>query len=393
MGTGLTGASAVSVPPAAPAPTAGGASPDAPDPNPPAGGIGPDGELVGGSALQSRGLVVPPGAPAVPAGVNAAAWALVDLDSGNVIAGRDLHGRYQPASILKLLTAVTILPSMPGDELVTVSAAAAKTECACAGLLTGAQYTVDQLMSGLLLVSGNDAAVALAEAFGGVPETVAAMNVEALKLGAYDTFVQTPSGLDGWQQLTSPYDMALILQAAMNNPRIVAYDELRTATLPAVRVPGVALDAETLTNQTNNFLNQVPGAMAAKIGFTDAAQHTYVAAAQRNGRRLGVVLLRGQKYPLDQSVQAAQLLDWGYALPATTAVGHLDAPVAPKAAERPAPSPAPAAAGHRSPSSAGLLGWSTVAGLGLAAVLVTLELARRRRPALAAARRGETDPT
>jgi D-alanyl-D-alanine carboxypeptidase (penicillin-binding protein 5/6) len=375
---------AVSVPPAAPSPTSSASSPDAPDPHPPVGGIGPDGQQIGGPLLQSRGLVLPAGAPALPASVAAAAWTLVDLDTGAVLAGRDIHGRYQPASILKLLTAVTVLPALPGDRTVTVSASAAGTECACAGLLTGGQYTIDNLMSGLLLVSGNDAAVAIAQAYGGVEQTVAAMNAEARRLGAYDTYAQTPSGLDGWQQLTSAYDMALILQAAMNSPRLVAYDEERTATLPAQHANGVALDARALTNQTNNFLDQVPGALAAKIGYTDAAQHTYVAAAERNGRRLGVVLLRAQKYPVDQWQQAAQLLTWGYALPATVLpIGRLQQPVVPRAGSTAAAAAAeagtlPDASARRTPSSPRLR-WGVGGGIALAAVLGTFGVIRRRR--------------
>ena len=310
-----------------------------------------------------------------------------------MLAGRDVHGRYQPASILKLLTAATLIPALPGDQPVTVSAAAVHTECACTGLLAGGTYTVDNLFSGLLLVSGNDTAVALAEAYGGVDKTVAAMNAKAISLGAYDTYVQTPSGLDGWQQLTSAYDMSLFLRAAMNESRFVAYDEQPTAVIPAQHVNGVALDPITLVNQTENFLTQVPGALAAKIGFTDAAQHTYVAAAERDGRRLGVVLLRGQNYPVGQWQQAAQLLDWGYALaPTTAAVGELAPPVVATRAGADSAAPAPtAAAASRHTASAHAAagspqwGWAVVGVLGLAALLATAELVRRhRRPAVSA---------
>jgi len=86
-----------------------------------------------------------------------------------------------------------------------------------------------------------------------------------------------------------------------------------------------------LGNQNQTFLTSVPGALVAKTGFTDAAEHTYLCATRRHGRRLGVVFLRAQRYPLDQWQQAAQLLDWGYALPRGTAVGHLDIPPVPKA--------------------------------------------------------------
>ncbi len=337
-----------SLPPAAPKPTSSANSPDAPDPHPPAGGIGPVGEAVGGAKLRSRGLVVPvvPVVPAhrrpLPASLTAAAWILVDLDSGDVLAARDPHGRYQPASILKTLTSVTLLPLLPGKRVVTVSADAANAEGSAVGIVAGGRYSVDQLFTGLLLMSGNDTAAALADAAGGVKHSVALMNKTALRLGAYDTFVETPSGLDGWQQLTSAYDMAIFLRAAANMPRFVAYDRQATSRLPAQNVHGRRYGSVWLGNQNENFLTTVPGALVAKNGFTDAAAHTYLCAAQRGGRRLGVVFLRAQRYPLDQWQQAAALLDWGFAQPRGTAVGSLDPP------PPTSPSPEPEPSSHRS---------------------------------------------
>ena len=329
-GAAYAGAGPPSVPPAAPKPTSSENSPDAPDPHPPAGGIGPSGEAVGGPRLRSRGTVLPARAKPLPDALTASAWALVDLDSGDVLAARDPHGRYQPASILKTLTSVTLLPVLPGKRVVTVSQDAANAEGSAVGIVAGGRYTVDDLFAGLLLMSGNDTAAALAEAAGGVRHAVAMMNQTALRLGAYDTFVQTPSGLDGWQQLTSAYDMAIFLRAAVNMPRFVAYDRKPTATLPAQNVDGREYGSVWLGNQNQTFLTSVPGALVAKTGFTDAAGHTYLCATERHGRRLGVVFLRAQRYPLDQWQQAAQLLDWGYALPRGAAVGHLDSPPAPK---------------------------------------------------------------
>jgi D-alanyl-D-alanine carboxypeptidase (penicillin-binding protein 5/6) len=326
------------VPPAAPRPTASANSPDAPDPHPPPGGIGPDGEFVGGPRLHSRGLVLPPHAKPLPANLTANAWVLADLDTGDVLAARDPHGRYQPASILKVLTSVTLLPLLPGKRVVTVSQNAANAEGSAVGIVAGGHYTVDDLFTGLLLMSGNDTAAALAEAAGGVHHTVALMNQQAKDLGAYDTFVQTPSGLDGWQQLTSAYDMSIFLRAAVNDPRFVAYDRKPTAKLPAQNVQGHKYGTVWLGNQGQQFLTTVPGALVSKIGFTDAAQHTYLAAASRHGRRLGVIFMRAQKYPIDQWQQAAELFDWGYALPRGTAVGHLGPAVASPAAKTSAPS-------------------------------------------------------
>jgi D-alanyl-D-alanine carboxypeptidase (penicillin-binding protein 5/6) len=318
------------VPPPAPSPTAHGPSPDAPDPHPPRGGIGPQGQAVGGPRLLARGLVVPADAPKLPASLTARGWVLFDADTGDILAARDAHGRYQPASILKTLTTLTLLPLLPGNRVVTVSAAAAHSEGSAAGLVAGGSYTVDQLFEGLLLVSGNDTAAALAQAAGGVGHTVDLMNAEALALGAYDTFVQTPSGLDGWQQLTSAYDMALFLRTALNDRRFVTYDRQATATLPHQAINGYG--PVTLHNQNELFLSTVPGALVAKTGYTDAAQHTFVGAIQRQGRRLGVVFLRAQRWPSDQWQQARDLINWGFALPpGTPPVGHLDTPPPPPA--------------------------------------------------------------
>ena len=341
-------ASSHAVPPPAPRPTDSGNSPMAPDPRPPLGGLGPDGKPVGGPRLLGRGVIAPRGAAPLPASVTAQAWILVDLDTGDVLAARDPHGRYQPASILKLLTTVTLLPLLPGKRVVTISKATSLAEGSRAGLVYRGQYTVDELFSALLLVSGNDAADALADAAGGYAKTVELMNQTALKLGAYDTYVQTPSGLDGWQQLTSAYDMALVLRAAVAMPRFLAYDRQPTASLPWQKVNGYG--PVTLENQSVPFFSNVPGAMVGKSGYTDAAQHTYVAAARRGHRHLGVVTLRGQRWPTDHWQQAADLLNWGFALPPGTApVGHLTAPA--QAARAAAPLLSPAAAASRRPGT------------------------------------------
>jgi D-alanyl-D-alanine carboxypeptidase (penicillin-binding protein 5/6) len=314
----------------APKPTSAGISPEAPDPHPPPGGLAPDGSVPGGAALAARGLIVPRDASKLPKNLTARAWVLADLESGEILAARDPHGRYQPASILKVLTAITVLPNLPGKKIVTVSKAAASAEGSAVGLLAGARYTVDDLFAALMLVSGNDAAAALAEANGGVAKTVAQMNATAGALGAYDTVVQTPSGLDGWQQLTSAYDLALVLRKAVDDPRFVRYDRLASATYPAKSSKYGKVGSYQFDNQSLNFLRSVPGALVAKTGYTDAALHTYLCAAERNGKRLGIVFLRNQRAPLDQDQQAAALLKWGFALKAGTApIGTLAGPIRP----------------------------------------------------------------
>jgi D-alanyl-D-alanine carboxypeptidase (penicillin-binding protein 5/6) len=377
---------AAPVPPPAPRPTSSGISPDAPDPHPPLGGHAPDGSAVGGTGLLRRGLVLPAGAAKLPAHLTARAWVVADLDTGAVLAARDPHGRYQPASIQKVLTTVTLLPRLPGTTPVTVTRRAAGTEGSHAGLVTGGRYTVDDLFRGLLLVSGNDAAEALADAAGGRTRTVALMNAEARDLGAYDTYVQTPSGLDGWQQLTSAYDMTLVLRAALAQPRFAAYDRVARAHLPAQ--PHRHTGRIELDNQNEQFLATVKGALVAKTGFTDAAQHTFVGAIERGGHRYGVVLLRAQRWPLDQWQQATRLVDWARRLPAGTApVGTLVAPArAPVPHTSPVRATVPVSSPAASSSSGGTHDRPETKGFGLvvlavivaAAVYLTARLRRRR---------------
>ena len=323
-----------------------GPSPAVPNPHPPLGGLDPNGAVVGGSSMRSRGLILPAGAPALPTKLTAAAWMVTDLDTGAVIAARDPHGRYQPASVLKLLAGLVMLPHLPGSRVLTATAEATNAEGSAVGLVPGGKYTVDTLFRSLYLMSGNDAAMALALANGGPAATVTGMNAEARRLGAYDTVVQTPSGLDGWSQLTSAYDLTLVLRAAVDTPRLVAYDEARTARLPAQQVGKRKWGGVPLFNESANFLDTVPGAILAKTGFTGAAQHTYACAASRGGRRIGVVFLRNARTPLDQYQQAGKLLDWAYRLPATTPpVGHLVGGVTTAAGA------GPSAAGAAAPSS------------------------------------------
>jgi serine-type D-Ala-D-Ala carboxypeptidase (penicillin-binding protein 5/6) len=376
---------APSLPPAAPKPTAHANSPAKPDPHPPLGGIGPDGQPVGGPLLLSRGLVLPADAPRLPKHLTAHAWLIADLDTGAILAARDPHGRYQPASILKALAALVLLPALPGSRVVTVDASAANVEGSAVGLVAGGRYRADTLFEALLLMSGNDATMALTEAAGGTSKTMAAMNRKILALGGYDTFVEHPSGLDGWRQLTSAYDMALVLRAVANTPRFVAYDRTFMTYLPGQKVHGHKYRRVPLYNQSENFLAGVKGALLAKTGYTDAARHTYMCVAKRGGHRLGIVFMRAERVPLDQYQQAAALLNWASRLPTGSSVGRLEGPVA---AALPAPAPptsvrassAPAAAPPVAPSGSAGTATGLVTALMGAAVLLGVGAVLLRRP-------------
>ena len=319
---------------AGPAADPGAPTPTAPYPGGPPPGTSPDGSTVGGAELAARGLVLPPGAAALPAGLDARGWLIADLDTDRVLAARDPHGRYYPASTLKTLALLALHDRVDPAAVVTGTAADAGVEGTKVGIVAGGRYPVPLLFQAMMMASGNDAASALSRAAGGVERTLELMNGTASQLQAYDTVAGTPSGLDMAGQGSSAYDLALFMRQIVNDPALLAIVRTPTALMPAVppRYP-----AYQIQNQ-DTLLTTYPGMLAGKNGFTDAARHTFVGAAQRGDRRLVVALMQGEQVPVRMTEQATRLLDWGFALPAgTLPVGEL---VQPRPLGVPAPTPA-----------------------------------------------------
>ena len=382
-------ATAIALPGAAPAlaedarptvdPTA--PTPTAPYVGPPPQGFAPDGRTVGGDELDTRGTVVADGAPPLPEGLAANGWLVADAGTGDVLAARDPHGRYYPASTLKTLTLLTLAPLLDPATVVEGTVEDESMEGSRVGLVQGGRYPVGLLFQALILQSGNDAANALARAAGGVAVTVAAMNETAEDIGAYDTVAGTPSGLDMAGQSSSPYDLVLIFRALLADPVTAA-----VLTTPVADVPAVEGRSAGYQIQNQNPLAGTPGNLGGKTGFTDAARHTFVTAAERGGRRLVVSVMDTESVPLRAADQAARLLDWGFALPAgIEGVGRLvdsgELPPLP-AATTPAPSPWPepiAVDGTEVTSGRTSSPWIPL-GLGAgAAVIVAATLVGRRR--------------
>jgi D-alanyl-D-alanine carboxypeptidase len=286
-------------------------TPTAPYAGQPPQGSGPDGRTVGGEDLHTRGVVVAAGAPALPDGLAANGWLVADAGTGDVLAARDPHGRYYPASTLKTLTLLTLAPLLDPATVVEGTVEDENIEGSRVGLVQGGRYPVSLLFQALILQSGNDAANALARTAGGVGVTVAAMNETAEAIGAYDTVAGTPSGLDVAGQSSSPYDLALIFRALVADPTTAAVLTTPVADMPPVegRSPGYQI-------QNQNPLAGTPGNLGGKTGFTDAARHTFVTAAERNGRRLVVSVMDTENVPLRAAEQAALLLDWAFTVPA-----------------------------------------------------------------------------
>jgi serine-type D-Ala-D-Ala carboxypeptidase (penicillin-binding protein 5/6) len=244
----------------------------------------------------------PAGAVAIPDGP-AEAWVLADLDTGRILASRDPYAQHAPASTIKPLLAMVVLDNLRPDNFARANQSHTEVECSCVGLKPGQAYTTRQLVEALLMVSGNDAANMLADMLGGQRAAVAAMNRKAASVGARNTRASSPSGLDGpgWESVTTPHDLAVILRAALTYPLIAQIMRQQSAQFPG----------KTISNQ-NELLTRYPGTLAGKTGFTNLARNTFVAAAQRGNRRLVVVEMYGQG---DLYGQAIDLFDWGFAQP------------------------------------------------------------------------------
>ena len=276
--------------------------------------------LVGASATAwADADVQPAGSVPIPDGP-AQTWLVADLDSGQVLATRDENLRHPPASTIKVLLALTALDELNLDSTVVADEADSHVECNCVGVKAGRTYTARQLLDGLLLVSGNDAANTLAHMLGGPDATVAKMDAKAASLGAVNTHASTPSGLDGpggsgW---STAHDLAVIFRAAMANPVFA-----QITAEPSAMFPGDNGD-HPIANQ-DELLTRYPGAIGGKTGFTDAARKTFVGAAARGGRRLVVAMMYGLVREGGPTYwdQAGGLLDWGFALNPQSGIGAL----------------------------------------------------------------------
>ncbi len=279
--------------------------------------------VVGGALLGQSGVIVDaePGVPALPE-VGDVSYVLADLDSGEILAAKSPHAWLRPASTLKTLTALTLIPRLDPKQVVVATKDQVDANGTRAGMLVGNPYPVKALFEALLMLSANDAAYGLADAAGGYDKTLALMNAKAKEIGAYDTIAVDPSGLDEPGQHSSAYDLALIGRAAMQLKDFRAYITQRDAIFPG------GVDKQTKQKfepfhipNINTLLGNYPGAIGIKPGRTNRAQHTFIGAATRHGRTLIVSQMGSTSGSWKPT---AALLDWGFAnADSVKAVGRL----------------------------------------------------------------------
>ena len=230
----------------------------------------------------------------------AQAAVLLDADSGRVLYGKNEETPMAMASTTKIMTALVALERASPTDVITVKQEH-MTEGSSMYLKPGERVTVEELLYGLLLCSGNDAAEALADGCGGTASFVRRMNSLAGELGMEDTSFENPSGLDGQAHYSTARDMARLAAYAAGNHTFVRLCSTRSVTI----------GGRTMTNH-NRLLRAVPGCIGMKTGYTRAAGRTLVSAAERDGRRLVAVTLQDGNDWADH----AALYDWGFAQPA-----------------------------------------------------------------------------
>jgi D-alanyl-D-alanine carboxypeptidase (penicillin-binding protein 5/6) len=264
---------------------------------------------AGGPRMAECGLVLPAGAPALPADLAYSSWVLQDLDTGMVLAAMDPHARQRPASVIKLLLARVVARELNPAAVVVGTQDDANADGSRVGIGPGGQYTVGLLLDALLLASGNDAAHALARQLGGMPATVDKMNTAAAQLGMLDTRVASPSGLDAPGMSTSAYDLSIVFRADMATPLIA-----NAVHAQQVPFPGYGTKPGFMVNNDNLLLRTYSGDLGGKNGYTTDAQETYANAAMREGHRVALVMLRGTNRLAGKWQNARELMDYGFAL-------------------------------------------------------------------------------
>ncbi len=360
-------------------PAAAAARAERPDPGPPG---GPRTVAAQPSLLYRSGTQVRPrrGAPEVP-DVSALSWVVADAGTGDVLAAHDAHRRLPPASTLKTLFALTVLPVLPGGIRHEVSAdelSGLGPGSSLVGVVEGHTYRVSDLWNGVFLNSGNDAVRVLASLTGGWRATAARMQAEAHALGARDTHVSSPDGYDAPGQVSSAYDLAVFGRAGLRNP-----DFARYCAKVFAMFPGRDGDAYGIRN-TNRLLTgedgvePYPGLIGIKNGYTSNAGNTLIAAARRDGRTLVATVMNPQEGGGHAVYEEARaLLDWGFeATGSVDPVGSL-APggVRPRQGPQAVPATVTAArASHDGPGWAETGAIVGVAGLGAAVMALVLRL-------------------
>ncbi|MCK8816569.1 D-alanyl-D-alanine carboxypeptidase [Natroniella sulfidigena] len=235
---------------------------------------------------------------------NAGAAILIDSETGQVLYDQNMHQRRPPASTTKIMTGILAIEYGNLSDEVTASTRAAYEGGSSIYLTPGETLTLRELVYGLLVKSGNDAAVAIAEHIGGsVEEFAEMMNQKARELGALQTTFKNPNGLPQEGHLTTAYDLAQITRYALENDFFA-----EVVNTPKKRISWPGNDWDRILTNTNKLLTRSEMVDGVKTGYTSAAGKCLVASASQGGQQLISVILRGG----DVWGDSLSLLNYGF---------------------------------------------------------------------------------
>ena len=254
-------------------------------------------------------LSAPAGAAGAAPAVEAQAAVLMEQETGTILFEHNAHDKLEPASVTKVMTLLLVMEAVDSgrltlDEPVTVSANAASMGGSQVYLKENEQMTVDELLKAVAVVSGNDAAVALAEHLSGSEAAfVERMNQRAAELGMSDTHFVNCTGLPAAGHLTSAYDIAVMSRELMRHPGIQNYTTIWMDSLRG---------GQFQLSNTNKLVRYYDGCTGLKTGSTDSAGYCLSATAERDGLSLIAVVLKADTS--QQRFDTAQnLLNFGFA--------------------------------------------------------------------------------
>lgn len=241
---------------------------------------------------------------------NANAYAVIDFDSGKILAEKNCDKKFPIASLTKIMTSVTALDLASPNELFTIENRASNVVPTIIGLTAGERVSLNDLLNGALLMSGNDAAEAIRDGIDAKYNTkvfIRAMNEKAKILGLTSTNFTNPQGFDYGENYSTAQDLAKLTQYALTQypliNSIVKQDYLA--------IPANSNHKEFELNNWNGLLDVYPGVEGVKIGNTAAAGTTTIVVANRENKKIMVVLL-GAPGILERDLWTAELLDFGY---------------------------------------------------------------------------------
>jgi D-alanyl-D-alanine carboxypeptidase len=235
--------------------------------------------------------------------ITATGVVVLDVDSGVYLYRRNENVSLSPASTTKLLTALVALDTYNLDDVVTVGAVA--NDGQVMGLLIGEKITVENLLYGALIQSGNDAAWALADYYpGGELKFVEAMNAKAKELHLTHSSFTNPVGYDDPGHKMTPGDLAILGEAALNN-KVIA----KMVAIPAITISDITHTYFHPLKNVNELLGKIPGVGGIKTGWTEEAGENLITLVERNGHRVITVVLHSQNRFSDTET----LINWVFA--------------------------------------------------------------------------------